>query len=105
MDVSLRKQGMKGGNVLVHVTDLNDAADEESAPFCRAKKALYPIPLFYNTPLCEWSSTLRISCQSFVYVLDLRHGVNKIVRRHKSVCEWNECRIQTVLKTKVDVRP
>ena len=29
---------MKGGSVLAHVTDLNDAAAEESAPFCRAKK-------------------------------------------------------------------
>jgi hypothetical protein len=37
MDVISRKQGMKGGSVLAHVTDWNDAADEESAPFCRAK--------------------------------------------------------------------
>ena len=28
---------MKGGSVLAHVTDWNDEADEESAPFCRAK--------------------------------------------------------------------
>ncbi|MBO5753082.1 MAG: hypothetical protein J6S69_05225, partial [Proteobacteria bacterium] len=38
MDVISRKQGMKGGSVLAHVTDWNDAADEESAPFCRAKR-------------------------------------------------------------------
>jgi hypothetical protein len=37
LDAISRKQGMKEGSVLAHVTDWNDAADEESAPFCRAK--------------------------------------------------------------------
>jgi hypothetical protein len=49
MDVSLRKQGMKGGNVLVHVTDLNDAADEESALFC-GKKVCQGAKTPWNTP-------------------------------------------------------
>ena len=35
---------MKGGSVLAHVTDWNDAADEESAPFCRAKRGFAPDP-------------------------------------------------------------
>jgi hypothetical protein len=42
MDVISRKQGMKGGSVLAHVTDWNDAADEESTPFCRAKRGSTP---------------------------------------------------------------
>jgi hypothetical protein len=32
LDAISRKQGMKGGSVLAHVTDWNDDADEESAP-------------------------------------------------------------------------
>jgi hypothetical protein len=43
MDVISRKQEMKGGSVLAHVTDWNDAADEESAPFCRAKRGSSPL--------------------------------------------------------------
>jgi hypothetical protein len=32
LDAISRKQGMKRGSVLTHVTDLNDEADKESAP-------------------------------------------------------------------------
>ena len=37
-----RKQGMKGGSVLAHVTDWNDAADEESAPTGEQKQKKAP---------------------------------------------------------------
>jgi hypothetical protein len=45
MDVISRKQGMKGGSVLAHVTDWNDAADEESAPTGKTKKPKVMSPI------------------------------------------------------------
>jgi hypothetical protein len=44
----LRKQGKKGGSVLAHVTDMNDEADEESAPKGEQKKRGCLSP-FYET--------------------------------------------------------
>jgi hypothetical protein len=39
LDVISRKQGMKGGSVPAHVTELSNAVDEESAPKGEQKKA------------------------------------------------------------------
>ncbi len=47
---------MKGGSVLAHVTDWNDEADEESAPFCRAKRGFFDLtiaPTARSLPLGE----------------------------------------------------
>ena len=50
MDANSRKQGMKGGSVLAHVTDWNDEADEESAPKGEQKRALPRTPPKGSSP-------------------------------------------------------
>ena len=39
--------------MLAHVTDWNDVADEESAPFCRAKRGVAPDPTKGAEPLWD----------------------------------------------------